>query len=183
MNSSLRSVPLIGIALLLSSCSQLSRGDVPPSAVEPDDAALEREMRDDAMEEDVPAEPAELPKVEPPTPSEEWPPPPPPPPPPSPPAEVQAPTSRTINVNVSNWEFSPRTIRAKKGEKVTLRLNGVSGAHGFSIRGLNVNVPISQGQTKTVELPTDSPGTYTLFCSIVCGPGHSDMNGTVIIEE
>lgn len=92
-------------------------------------------------------------------------------------------SSRTIDITVRNWAFSPANISAKKGEKVTLRLTGESGVHGFAVPDFGINKPVRPGESVTVQLPTDTPGTYRFFCSIPCGKGHVDMKGTIVVEE
>ena len=91
--------------------------------------------------------------------------------------------SRVVRVTSENWKFTPNVIRVKKGEKITLSLQGVSGLHGFSVPDLGINIPVPQGQTVTVKLPTDKSGSFGLRCSIPCGQGHVDMRGTIVIEE
>ncbi len=95
--------------------------------------------------------------------------------------EVRAP--RIIKVTADTWIFSPATITAKKGEKVTLQITGVNGTHGFMVPDLGLNATIAAGQTTTVTLPTDKTGTFAGSCSIPCGQGHKDMRVTVIISE
>ncbi len=88
---------------------------------------------------------------------------------------------RIIRVNVSDWQFNPTTITAKKGEKVKLELIGDSGIHGFAIPGLSMNVRVAAGETVQIDLPTDTVGSFEARCSIPCGPGHRDMKATVVI--
>jgi len=89
---------------------------------------------------------------------------------------------RVIPVSVASWSFSPARISVKRGELVEVQLQGVSGIHGFSLPGLGINVPISPEETKTVAIPTDTPGTFEGLCSIPCGAGHRDMHFTVTVE-
>lgn len=91
--------------------------------------------------------------------------------------------TRTIAVHVTDWSFTPTTITAKKGEKVKLQITGDKGIHGFAVPGLSMNLRIEAGKTVTVDLPTDTAGTFEARCSIPCGPGHRDMKATVIISE
>jgi cytochrome c oxidase subunit 2 len=95
----------------------------------------------------------------------------------------QALPARMLEVKVENFAFTPSSITARKGEPVTLRLIGVTGAHGFYIPDLGLNVPIAAGQTVDVTLPTGRPGTYRIICSLYCGSGHGDMTGTLVITE
>lgn len=99
------------------------------------------------------------------------------------PIENQDAEGRTIMLHSVNWEFQPSTITLKKGENVSLHLMGISGNHGISIPGLGINESMQQGEMKLVKVPTDTPGRYEFFCNVPCGPGHSDMTGTIIIEE
>lgn len=91
--------------------------------------------------------------------------------------------TRTIAIAVTDWSFTPTTITAKKGEKVKLQITGDKGIHGFAIPGLSMNLRIEAGKTVTVDLPTDTAGTFEARCSIPCGPGHRDMKATIIITE
>jgi cytochrome c oxidase subunit II len=88
---------------------------------------------------------------------------------------------RMISIAVQDFSFAPNPIRARKGD--TLQLNGISGRHGFNVPELGIDVEVSAGETKTVVITTDQTGTFALRCSIVCGSGHRDMTGTLIIEE
>lgn len=92
-------------------------------------------------------------------------------------------SSRIIDITTRNWAFSPANISVKKGEKVTLRLTGESGVHGFAVPELSINKTIRPGETVTVDLPTDAAGSYRFFCSVPCGQGHIDMKGEIKVEE
>ena len=93
------------------------------------------------------------------------------------------PNAHVIQVTSENWKFSPNVITVKKGEQVQLQVTGVSGTHGFAVPELGINVPVAPGQTVIINLPTDKAGTFALFCSIPCGPGHRDMKGQIVIES
>jgi len=90
---------------------------------------------------------------------------------------------RIVTVRAEDWAFIPDGVRFQKGENAVIRLEGISGTHGFMVSGLGINVTIKTGETLDVPIPTDVPGTYTFRCSIPCGDGHMDMKGTIVIEE
>lgn len=92
-------------------------------------------------------------------------------------------SARTITINVTNFAFAPNAVTVKKGEKITLRLVGGEGRHGFAIPELGINVPVDEGKTVDVDLPTDKTGTFSFRCSIPCGSGHRDMTGSITITE
>lgn len=88
-----------------------------------------------------------------------------------------------VDIQATNWEFSPSTVTLKKGENSVIRLKGIAGTHGFMVSGLGINAAVSEGETVNVPISTDKAGAYPFRCSIPCGEGHSDMTGVIIIEE
>lgn len=95
--------------------------------------------------------------------------------------EQAAPQERVIPVTAELWKFTPNVIQAQQGESVTLQIAGISGTHGFSAPDLGINATVIQGQTVTLPLPTDKPGTFDFRCSVPCGPGHLEMKGQIVI--
>lgn len=90
--------------------------------------------------------------------------------------------ARIITMTSKNWEFSPTTITAKKGEKVVVRLTNVDGIHSFGAMELGLNVRINPGETVDITIPTDKTGTFEFRCLVPCGPGHKDMKGAIVIS-
>ena len=68
------------------------------------------------------------------------------------------------------------------GDTVKLTINSIDVTHGFAISEFGVNVTLPRGKTKTVEFVASLAGTYKMFCSVVCGSGHSSMKGTLIVQ-
>jgi cytochrome c oxidase subunit II len=99
------------------------------------------------------------------------------------PKEESVSSTRTIMLHTSNWEFTPSVITVKKGEQITLHAMGMEGFHGIAIPDLGINEGIDEGESKIISIPTDTPGTFSFFCSVPCGKGHKDMVGTIVIEE
>lgn len=98
-------------------------------------------------------------------------------------AEPPENSARVIQIDVGNWEFSPATVVAKKGEKVIVRLIGGDGRHGFAVPDLGINTAVASGKAVDIELPTDASGEFSFRCSVPCGPGHQDMAGTIVISD
>jgi len=90
--------------------------------------------------------------------------------------------TRVINMTVQSFSFTPNSVVVKQGEKVVIHLTGTSGAHSFSSRELGIDVPISEGETKDIEIPTGTKGTFSFRCGIPCGSGHMNMKGTIVVE-
>ena len=88
-----------------------------------------------------------------------------------------------IQVTLRKYEFSPGSLRVKKGEQVRLVMTAVDHEHGFKLDDFNINKKIPQGTTVIVEFTADKAGTFQFRCSSVCGLGHRGMKGTLVVEE
>lgn len=88
-----------------------------------------------------------------------------------------------IQVTLRKYEFSPGSLHVRKGEQVKLVMTAVDHDHGFKIGDFNINQKIPKGTTVVVEFTTDKAGTFQFRCSSVCGLGHRNMKGTLVVEE
>jgi cytochrome c oxidase subunit 2 len=91
-------------------------------------------------------------------------------------------STRTIDVTVSRYAFSPERIEVRVGERVRLNVVSVDGPHGFQVKalGLNAGIP-GDGRTVTVELTPTEVGTFEINCSKHCGRGHGRMRASLIV--
>ena len=89
---------------------------------------------------------------------------------------------REFTMTAKQWEFDPATITVNAGETVRLSITSLDVAHGFALPDFNVRSGIEPGQATIVEFVADTPGTYTFFCSVYCGAGHSSMKGTLVVQ-
>jgi cytochrome c oxidase subunit II len=88
-----------------------------------------------------------------------------------------------IQVTLRKYEFSPGSLRVRKGEQVKLVLAAADHDHGFKLDDFNINQKIPKGTTVVVEFTADKAGTFQFRCSSVCGLGHRNMKGTLVVEE
>ncbi len=89
---------------------------------------------------------------------------------------------RQFTMTAKQWEFSPDTITVNKGDTVVLSVRSIDVAHGFALPEFGVNEQLEPGKVVEVEFVADKTGTFSFFCSIVCGAGHGDMKGTLVVE-
>lgn len=89
---------------------------------------------------------------------------------------------KEISITAKSWEFVPATIAVRQGEKVRLKIKSVDVDHGFAIPDFKVNETLSPGKETVIEFVADKKGEYAFFCSVVCGQGHRDMKGKLIVE-
>jgi len=88
-----------------------------------------------------------------------------------------------IQVTLRKYEFSPGTLRVRKGEQVKLVMAAADHDHGFKLDDFDINQKIPKGTTVIVEFTADKAGTFQFRCSSVCGLGHRGMKGTLVVEE
>jgi cytochrome c oxidase subunit 2 len=90
-------------------------------------------------------------------------------------------SGNTVNVTAFQWGYNPSTITVKQGDNVTLYLTSEDVTHGFELDAYGINTQITPGQITIVNFIADKPGTFTFYCSVFCGSGHSTMQGTLIV--
>lgn len=88
-----------------------------------------------------------------------------------------------FQVTSRKYEFSPSSLRVKKGDQVRLVIAALDHDHGFRLDEFHINQKIKMGKTPTVEFTADKAGTFSFRCSNFCGLGHGGMKGTLVIEE
>jgi cytochrome c oxidase subunit 2 len=88
-----------------------------------------------------------------------------------------------IQVTLRKYEFNPGSLRVRKGEQVKLVMTAADHDHGFKLDDFDINQKIPKGTTVVVEFTADKAGTFQFRCSNVCGLGHRNMKGTLVVEE
>jgi|GEM_PF-909755 cytochrome c oxidase subunit 2 len=91
--------------------------------------------------------------------------------------------TKEFMITAEQFKFTPKTITVTKGDKVKLTVTSLDVSHGLKIPEFDVNVQVEKDETKSVEFVADKAGTFTFSCSVVCGSGHGDMQGTLIVNE
>lgn len=82
-----------------------------------------------------------------------------------------------VNIKAKNFEFDQKEIHAKVGDMIKLSLTNETGLHGIQIDGVG---QIQDGET--IEFVAKEPGEIEFWCSIVCGQGHNNMEGKIIVD-
>ncbi len=91
-------------------------------------------------------------------------------------------TVQKIEMKASRFQFTPSTIRVKAGVPVQLSIVSTDGVHGLAIPGLNINERLDPGKQVVVNFTPAKAGRYPFLCSVLCGSGHADMKGELIVE-
>lgn len=82
-----------------------------------------------------------------------------------------------VNLKASNFAFDQEEIHAKAGDTIKFTLTNEEGAHSINIDGYGT---VNDGQT--LEFVVKEPGEINFYCNVVCGTGHGDMKGKIIVD-
>jgi cytochrome c oxidase subunit II len=82
-----------------------------------------------------------------------------------------------VKITAKNFEFDKKEIHVKKGDKVQITLASADGYHGLEIPDYKVNIQGNQ----SAEFIADKAGTFVYHCSVMCGSGHEQMVGKLIV--
>ena len=91
-------------------------------------------------------------------------------------------TVQKLEMKASRFQFTPNTLRVKAGVPVQLTIVSTDGIHGLAIPALNINERLEQGKEVVVNFTPAKAGRYPFRCSVLCGAGHLDMKGELIVE-
>lgn len=71
-----------------------------------------------------------------------------------------------VEIKASKYEFSPRELKLKAGQPVTVVLTSTGGGHSFHVDALNVHsAEAGGGERVSFELKADKPGAYEFYCA------------------
>lgn len=84
-----------------------------------------------------------------------------------------------------NGQTEFNTLRVPAGENQVIRLHITSDDvwHNFGVTELRLKADAIPGETEEEWFIADEPGTYTVECFELCGAGHSQMVGEIIVME
>jgi heme/copper-type cytochrome/quinol oxidase subunit 2 len=87
-----------------------------------------------------------------------------------------------VRVTMRRFAIEPAVIHVKQGANVVLDVSTQDVQHGFQMPELGINEPIQPGRPAQIPLDTSRKGQFNVACSIICGPGHDDMQAEVVVE-
>lgn len=90
--------------------------------------------------------------------------------------------TKIIKMTAKQFSFEPSKITLKKGDRVRLEITSIDTDHSFVLQEFGIHIPLFPNKTVFVDFDADKVGTFKFYCSVICGEGHSDMNGQLIVE-
>jgi cytochrome c oxidase subunit 2 len=88
-----------------------------------------------------------------------------------------------IKLTAKKFEFEPHVITVRKGKPVRLLINAIDVEHGFEIEELGINKRLKAGSVTVVEFTPTKTGKFRFACSVMCGSGHDEMTGELVVTE
>ena len=89
---------------------------------------------------------------------------------------------KEFTIVASQFKFEPSTITVNKGDHVRLKIKSVDVTHGIDIEGYEINRELKPGQEVVIDFIADKSGDFEFYCSVVCGAGHKEMEGKLIVR-
>ncbi len=84
--------------------------------------------------------------------------------------------TKIINLDAQRFQYTPNTITVKKGDIVKIVMNNIDTTHGIAIPDFGVS------GVDSVQFTADKAGTFEFHCPTMCGSGHKEMTGTLIVQ-
>lgn len=89
---------------------------------------------------------------------------------------------KEFTITAKNWAFDPAVITVKQGDRVKLTVKSVDVSHGFALPDYGFDQKLEPGKEIVIEFIASKKGEFTYFCSVICGEGHKDMKGKLVVE-
>jgi cytochrome c oxidase subunit 2 len=109
---------------------------------------------------------------------------------PTPTSTIMSPTKATLGssqvmefkMTAKQFAFDPAVINVKLGDKVRITIKSLDVIHGFALPEFGINQTLEPGKETIVEFTADKKGEFPFHCSVICGQGHTEMVGKLIVE-
>jgi cytochrome c oxidase subunit 2 len=93
-----------------------------------------------------------------------------------------APPDVKIPIVMKQWAIVPSRIVVRRGQHVELDVTTADVEHGLGIAGLGVRESVQPGFTTVIRFHATESGEFLMNCSILCGRGHDEMTGKLVVN-
>ncbi|MEK6283976.1 MAG: DUF5777 family beta-barrel protein [Acidobacteriota bacterium] len=88
-----------------------------------------------------------------------------------------------IKLTARQFEFEPKLITVQKGQPARLLITATDVEHGFAIEELGIHKKLKPNVVTVVEFTPTRVGRFPFACSVMCGAGHDEMIGELVVTE
>ena len=92
------------------------------------------------------------------------------------------PQPRTIELVAKRFEYVPKEVPLKVGERVIIAIKSLDFVHGMNIPDLNKRLDLVPGRITQLELQPTAPGVIEFVCDNFCGDKHEEMHGSFVVS-
>ncbi|MDP3026237.1 MAG: cupredoxin domain-containing protein [Nanoarchaeota archaeon] len=90
--------------------------------------------------------------------------------------EIKNTDIKEFTVKAFRFGYTPDTITVNKGDKVKINIENFDTLHGMRIPELEIR------GDETLEFTADKTGEFDWYCTNMCGEGHMQMKGKLIVK-
>jgi cytochrome c oxidase subunit II len=83
---------------------------------------------------------------------------------------------------MKQWDMVPRKLVVPRNAKVELTIESDDVEHGLTVPGLDIDEPVKKGEPAIVRFVATRDAVYVMRCSILCGRGHDEMKGQILVH-
>ncbi len=83
---------------------------------------------------------------------------------------------KEFKIDAYRFGYTPSEIVINQGDKVKIIINNIDTLHGIIIPDLSVR------GDETLEFTADKTGEFIWYCANMCGGGHMQMQGKLIVK-
>lgn len=83
---------------------------------------------------------------------------------------------KEFQVKAFRFGYSPDVIEVNKGDKVKIIIDNTDTLHGIRIPDLGIK------GNEVLEFTADKTGEFVWYCTNMCGNGHMQMQGKLIVK-
>jgi len=83
---------------------------------------------------------------------------------------------REFTIKAFRFGYDPNTITVNKGDKVKITIDNIDTLHGIRIPDLGIK------GNEVLEFTAEKTGEFIWYCTNMCGEGHREMSGKLIVK-
>lgn len=91
-------------------------------------------------------------------------------------ADNTAASVKAFTIQAFRFGYSPDVINVNRGDKVKIIINNTDTLHGIRIPDLGIR------GNEVLEFTANKTGEFTWYCTNMCGNGHMQMQGKLIVK-